>query len=103
MDDGQADDAGHLSDIESEVIQLDCSAVLADVWLMLDNECDEHSRARLQRHMENCGPCFESYGLEEKIKHLISRKCGGEQAPEGLRERLTIEIRSTLIIGETFN
>ena len=59
-----------------------------------------HARQRVrQRHSAapagahgHCGPCIEAYGIEEKIKGLLSRKCGGEHAPEGLRERLKLEI-----------
>ena len=68
--------------------QLDCSAVIADVWLFLDHECDEHSRARLQRHLDDCGPCLTAFGIEEQVKLLVSRKCGGDRAPDGLRDRI---------------
>ncbi len=75
----------------------DCSAVLADVWLFLDDECDQATRARLQRHMQTCPSCLATYGIEEKLKFLLERKCGGEHAPEGLRQRLSLEIRRTVI------
>lgn len=95
-------DANEESDAMNQQFEwLDCSAVIADVWLMLDNECDEGSRARLQRHIDECGSCFAAYGIEEKVKSLISRKCGGDQAPAGLRERLSIEIRRTVFIKQT--
>ncbi len=81
--------------------ELDCSAVIADVWLVLDNECDQASRERLQHHLDSCGSCLEAYGIEEQIKSLLSRKCGGERAPETLRQRLTIEIRKTVVIERT--
>ena len=77
--------------------ELDCSAVIADVWLVLDNECDPASRERLQHHLDTCGSCLEAYGIEEKIKQLLNRKCGGEVAPDSLRQRLSIEIRLSLI------
>ncbi|NKY88818.1 mycothiol system anti-sigma-R factor [Nocardia veterana] len=82
-------------------MELDCSAVLTDVWLMLDGECDEATRARLQHHMDHCSPCIEQYGLEEKLKRLLSRKCGGDRAPESLRERLTLDIRRSITVTET--
>lgn len=88
-------------DGSSEFDRLDCSAVIADVWLMLDNECDDASRVRLQRHLDECGSCFEVFGIEEKVKGLISRKCGGDQAPAGLRERLSLEIRRTVLTRQT--
>ena len=81
--------------------RLDCSAVIADVWLLLDNECDQNARARLQTHIDSCAPCLEHYGIEKQLKSLVSRKCGGDQAPEGLRERLTLEIRKTVVVRET--
>ncbi|MEO9222267.1 MAG: zf-HC2 domain-containing protein, partial [Mycobacteriaceae bacterium] len=37
---------------------IDCSAVLADVWLFLDGECDGESRRRVQRHLDDCSPCL---------------------------------------------
>ncbi|PPJ27951.1 mycothiol system anti-sigma-R factor [Nocardia nova] len=82
-------------------MELDCSAVLTDVWLILDGECDEATRARLQHHMDHCSPCIEAYGLEEKLKRLLSRKCGGDRAPESLRERLTLDIRRSITVTET--
>ncbi|GGF25445.1 mycothiol system anti-sigma-R factor [Williamsia phyllosphaerae] len=89
------------SDLESaEFEQLDCSAVIADVWLLLDNECDPNVRERLQSHMNSCHSCLEHYGIEAQLKSLINRKCGGDQAPDGLRQRLTVEIRQT-VIGHT--
>ncbi|KZM71816.1 mycothiol system anti-sigma-R factor [Nocardia terpenica] len=82
-------------------MELDCSAVLADVWLMLDGECDDATRERLRHHMDHCSPCIEAYGLEEKLKRLLSRKCGGDRAPDSLRERLTLELRRSITITET--
>ncbi|MFD3812101.1 mycothiol system anti-sigma-R factor [Rhodococcus sp. NPDC058639] len=78
--------------------RVDCSAVIADVYLLLDSECDEDARARLQGHLDDCGACLEAYGIEEKIKSLLSRKCGGEHAPAGLRERLVLEIRRNVVV-----
>ncbi|WP_024795517.1 mycothiol system anti-sigma-R factor [Tomitella biformata] len=83
---------------ESLPENLDCSAVIADVWLFLDNECDEATRERLNRHMAGCRACLSTYGIEEQLKVLLGRKCGGEHAPEGLRQRLSIEIRRSVTI-----
>ncbi|MRH87810.1 mycothiol system anti-sigma-R factor [Nocardia sp. SYP-A9097] len=82
-------------------MDMDCTAVLADVWLLLDNECDETIKARLREHINRCSPCIEAYGLEEKLKSLLNRKCGGERAPDSLRARLTMEIRTTFTQVET--
>jgi mycothiol system anti-sigma-R factor len=75
----------------------DCTEVLAEVWLYLDRECDSERRALLKTHLEECHPCLEEYGLEEHLKALLARKCGGEQAPDTLKERLRACIQETLV------
>ncbi|RCW45358.1 mycothiol system anti-sigma-R factor [Halopolyspora algeriensis] len=74
-----------------------CEDVLAEVWLFLDNECDSARRETLRRHLDECGSCLERYGIEEHLKELLHRKCGGEHAPEDLRERLRNSIRDSVL------
>lgn len=68
--------------------ETDCSQVLAEVWLFLDNECDGEQRLVLAQHLDECAPCLAEYGLEEKLKKLLATKCGGEQAPAALRQQI---------------
>ncbi len=77
---------------------LGCAQVIAEVWTLLDGECTPDAKERLRRHLEACPGCFQHYGIEERIKALIATKCTGEKAPEGLKERLWVEIRRTTII-----
>lgn len=72
---------------------LDCSAMLSDIWMALDGECDQRSLAPLQRHLDECGHCLSVYGVESRLKEVLARKCGGERAPEALRSRLVVEFR----------
>jgi mycothiol system anti-sigma-R factor len=74
----------------------DCREVLEQLWLLLDNECDRQRRELLRRHLDACGPCLEKYGLEEHLKALLARKCGGDHAPEALRQRLLQSIREIM-------
>ncbi|OLT15733.1 mycothiol system anti-sigma-R factor [Pseudonocardia sp. CNS-139] len=71
----------------------DCSEVLAEVWLFLDQECDEGRRRLLAQHLDECEPCLAEYGIDEKLKRLLAAKCGGEHAPDELKERLRKQIR----------
>lgn len=73
-----------------------CSEVLEKLYLFLDNECDEVCRSKLAQHLEECGPCLEEYGVEEKIKGLLARTCR-EHAPERLRARLHSELRHVVV------
>jgi mycothiol system anti-sigma-R factor len=77
--------------------ETDCNEVLAEVWLFLDRECDQGRRDLLRQHLDECHPCLAAYGIEEKLKELLARKCGGEQAPNGLRDRLRDQIRSAVL------
>jgi mycothiol system anti-sigma-R factor len=79
-------------------IKAECAEVLAEVWTLLDGECSPETQAKLRQHLEDCPPCFQAYGLEERIKALISTKCRGERAPDSLRARLRVEISRTTII-----
>jgi mycothiol system anti-sigma-R factor len=79
-------------------VKAECAEVLAEVWALLDGECSAETQAKLRKHLEDCPPCFQYYGLEERIKLLIATKCRGERAPESLRERLRMEISRTTII-----
>lgn len=77
--------------------ETDCSEVLAEVWLFLDHECDEERRVLLAQHLDECGPCLQQYGIEEKLKALLATKCGGEHAPSGLKHRLREQIRCAML------
>jgi mycothiol system anti-sigma-R factor len=77
--------------------ETDCDEVLAEVWLFLDQECDQERRELLRQHLDDCHPCLAAYGLEEKLKALLARKCGGEQAPSALRAKLRDQIRSAVL------
>lgn len=70
-----------------------CEEVLQKVYLFLDGECDDVCRSHIAAHLEECGPCLVQFGIETEIKVLVHRKCGGDPAPDGLRERLRIRLR----------
>jgi mycothiol system anti-sigma-R factor len=76
----------------------DCAEVVAEVWTLLDGECTPETKEKLRRHLDECPGCLRHYGLEERIKGLIGRKCSGETVPQGLRERVRLEISRTIII-----
>lgn len=77
--------------------ETDCSQVLAEVWLLLDHECSSEQRLKLEQHLDECGPCLEQYGLEEHLKELLHRKCGGEHAPDTLKAKLRASIREVVV------
>jgi mycothiol system anti-sigma-R factor len=75
----------------------DCAEVLAEVWLFLDDECDQERRALLAQHLDECSPCLAQYGLDEKLKKLLASKCGGEHAPAEFKDRLRQKLRVAVL------
>lgn len=78
---------------------LDCNEVLADVYLYLDDESDVDARARIRLHLDDCAPCLRRFGLEQDVKSLVARSCGGDRAPVNLKDR--IRGRLTQVVIET--
>ena len=73
-----------------------CEEALADIYLLLDRECSPERDAALRAHIDDCPPCLEEYGIDEHIKQLLARKCGGDHAPDELKSRLRASIRQTV-------
>ena len=71
---------------------IDCDDVLRDVYLYLDDETDETLKNRIRQHLDGCAPCLKQFGLEQDVRSLIARCCGNDQAPETLRERISVRI-----------
>lgn len=73
-----------------------CEEALAEIYLLLDRECSPERDEQLRKHIEDCPPCLEEYGIDEQLKQLLARKCGGDHAPAELKTRLRASIRKTV-------
>jgi len=71
---------------------IDCDDVLKDVYLYLDDESDDALRNRIRQHLDACAPCLKHFGLEQDVRALVARCCGGDQAPQRLHERIRVRI-----------
>jgi len=76
---------------------MDCDEVLADVYLYLDDETDGAVRQRIRSHLDGCAPCLRQYGLEQDVKVLVARSCGGDVAPSSLKARIRIRLQQAAI------
>ncbi|GAA1962599.1 mycothiol system anti-sigma-R factor [Amycolatopsis minnesotensis] len=76
--------------------KVSCDEALAEIYLLLDRECGPDHEAQLRKHIEDCPPCLEQYGIDEQLKQLLARKCGGDHAPDDLKSRLRASIRKTV-------
>ena len=82
---------------EDAAAESECAGVLRDVWQFLDNELDPENRAAVEAHLDGCSPCLEEANLDQKLKALLHRKCGGDLAPQQLREKLASHLSSVSV------
>ena len=76
---------------------VDCSEVIEQVYLYLDGEIDDAARQKVRQHLDECAPCLRHFGLEQDVKALVARCCGGETAPHGLKERLVVRLQQVRV------
>ncbi|MGI5154770.1 mycothiol system anti-sigma-R factor [Microbispora sp. CA-102843] len=69
-----------------------CSEVLDRVYTYLDGELDSNRIAEIRKHLDECGPCLEEYGLEEVVKRLVAKHCGCDPVPQDLRAKVLTRI-----------
>ena len=78
----------------------DCSEVIHQILVFIDNEMDQASSGENQQHLDECGPCLREYNLERTVKALVARSCK-EAAPEQLREKVLMRIREVEVTFES--
>jgi mycothiol system anti-sigma-R factor len=76
---------------------VDCVEVIEQVYLYLDGEIDETHRVEVREHLDDCGPCLRQYGIEQEVKALVARSCGGDSAPDELKIRLRAKLAEVRI------
>ena len=70
----------------------DCEQVLKRVYEFLDNEIDVASGDAIRHHLAMCEPCLEKFDVEEAVKSMVHRCCGGEVAPSRLRTKIVTQL-----------
>jgi mycothiol system anti-sigma-R factor len=71
--------------------------VLNEVYLYLDGEIDADRRQLIREHLDECSPCLRQFGIEQEVKLLVARRCGGERAPEALRVSVLTRLRAARV------
>ena len=76
--------------------ETDCSEVLERMYSFIDSELENADCNKIQQHLDECGPCLNEFDLERTVKALVARSCS-EAAPEGLREKVLLRIRTVQV------
>ncbi len=72
---------------------VDCREVLAEVYLYLDGELAASGCSKIRQHLDECAPCLRAFGLEQVVKAMVARSCGGDPMPVGMRERVMFRLQ----------
>lgn len=77
--------------------EMDCGHVIEQVYLYLDSEMEDDDCTMIRAHLDECAPCLRAFGLEHEIKMLIARSCGGDRAPDELKQRVLVHLRQVRV------
>jgi len=66
--------------------------VLQRIELYLDGELVESLRIEVERHLGGCDPCTGHAEFQQRLKDVLRSKCGCNEIPSELVERLRASI-----------
>ena len=73
----------------------DCNDAVHLLYDYLAGELTPERRSLIQRHLDDCPPCFAAYDFEAELRIVIARRCQ-EQVPRHLVRRVADAIGHTL-------
>jgi anti-sigma factor (TIGR02949 family) len=76
-----------MSDVQNAT-NAECQHMLARVHEFLDHELDHATSDEIRAHIAACEPCLDRYDVEQAVKTLVNRCCGGDKAPSALRSKV---------------
>ena len=65
----------------------ECDDALHELYGYLDGELTVERRVTIQRHLDDCPPCYEAFDFEAELRIVIARKCT-ETVPDSLKQRI---------------
>ncbi len=72
---------------------VDCEHVLKEIELYLDGELGGEVCAEIREHLSGCSPCMGRTEFRRRLRGLLAAKCGCEEMPAELRERIQFLLR----------
>lgn len=72
--------------------EVDCNAVVSELYTFLDGELTDGRRVQIERHFTGCTDCHEVVEFHASLKMTISAKCQ-DAVPDALRQRITDALR----------
>ena len=66
----------------------ECEEALLDIQRFLDGELGTSETDLIDAHLHECTPCMERADFKRHVKDLIASRCGCDEVPQGLKDRL---------------
>lgn len=70
-----------------------CREAIEELYVYLDGHLDDARREAIRHHVEECGPCLDTFDFHAELQRVVSTRCQ-EQLPDGLRDRVLAAIES---------
>jgi mycothiol system anti-sigma-R factor len=65
-----------------------CEETLREIQRFLDGELDADLQVEIETHLSGCNPCMQRTEFRRHLKIMISSKCGGDEVPAALQDRI---------------
>jgi mycothiol system anti-sigma-R factor len=75
--------------------ELGCRETLRELERYVDGECLQELTVQVEAHLAGCTDCHDHEAFQRHLKAFVAKKCGGEELPEGVVQRIRHGIRSS--------
>lgn len=65
-----------------------CQEAVKRLYDYLDQELDNATSVQIEKHLELCRLCCDSFEFEKSMKKLVQDNCTGGKAPGILRDKI---------------
>lgn len=70
-----------------------CDESIQKLYQYLDSELDQETADQIRTHLEECGPCWDSFDFERRLKAVVHSHLS-EDMPDELLDKVRDLIRS---------
>ena len=67
----------------------ECEEALRDIQRFLDGELETPEAGLVDAHLHGCTPCMERADFKRQVKDLLASRCGCDEVPQGLKDRVS--------------
>jgi len=76
--------ANNLIRMDKEKKISECKECMHALHLLIDGEASNSQKEFLEKHIEECMPCYQSYNLDKNVKEVLKNKIEKKTVPSAL-------------------